>query len=126
MLSENQKHWGVDQWAAYLSNRELPCLPRSKARLLELESEHGDRLSARDLADIAAADSFLCLRLLREAEGHRVQRLGHETTTPLGAVMQLGTDSFHKLLLSCPETDETNAGLAECEARSYLASRLAR
>lgn len=125
MLSENQKHWGVDQWAAYLSNRELPCLPRSKARLLELESEHGDRLSARDLADIAAADSFLCLRLLREAEGHRVQRLGHETTTPLGAVMQLGTDSFHKLLLSCPETDETNAGLAECEARSYLASRLA-
>lgn len=63
MLSENQKHWGVDQWAAYLSNRELPCLPRSKARLLELESEHGDRLSARDLADIAAADSFLCLRL---------------------------------------------------------------
>jgi hypothetical protein len=112
----------------------MGCLPeqprtalpaRSKARLLELESEHGDRLSARDLADIAAADSFLCLRLLREAEGHRVQRLGHETTTPLGAVMQLGTDSFHKLLLSCPETDETNAGLAECEARSYLASRLA-
>ena len=125
MLSENQKHWGVDQWAAYLNNRELPCMPRSKARLLELESEQGDKLSARDLADIAAADPFLCLRLLREAEGHRVQRLGHETTTPLGAVMQLGTDIFHKRLLDCPETDEANAGLAECEARSHLASRLA-
>ncbi|MBS1142016.1 MAG: hypothetical protein H6R13_3469 [Proteobacteria bacterium] len=100
-------------------------MPRSKARLLELEAEQGDRLAACDLADIAAADPFLCLRLLREAENHRVQRLAHETTTPLGAVMQLGTDTFHKLLLNCPETDETNPGLAECEARAHLASRLA-
>jgi hypothetical protein len=37
VLTENQKRWGVDQWAAYLSSRELPCMPRSKARLLELE-----------------------------------------------------------------------------------------
>ena len=125
MLTENQKRWGVDQWAAYLSSRELPCMPRSKARLLELEAAQGERLAARDLADIAAADPFLCLRLLREAEDHRAQRLGHETTTPLGAVMQLGTDTFHKLLLECPETDESNHGLVECEARAHLASRLA-
>ncbi|HLO62413.1 MAG TPA: HDOD domain-containing protein [Azonexus sp.] len=125
MLTENQKHWGVDQWAAFLSNRELPCMRRSKIRLLELEAERGETLSARDLADIAAADPFLCLRLLREAEAHRAQRLGHETTTPLAAVMQLGSDTVHQLLLNCPETDETNAGLAECEARSHLASRLA-
>ena len=125
MLSENQKRWGVDQWAAFVSNRELPCMPRSKALLLDLESTQGERLAARDLADIAASDPFLCLRLLREAEGHRVQRLGHETTTPLAAVMQLGTDTFRKLLLNCSETDESLPGLAECEARSYLASRLA-
>lgn len=125
MLSDNQKHWGVDQWAAHLSSRELPCMPRSKMRLLELEAEQGERLAARDLADIAAADPFLCLRLLREAESHRAQRLGHETTTPLGAVMQLGTDAFRKLLLDSPETDESNLGLAECEARAHLASRLA-
>lgn len=125
MLSEHQRHWGVDQWAAYLSGHELPCMPRSKATLLELESTLGDDLSARDLADIAGADPFLCLRLLREAENHRVQRLGRETTTPLGAVMQLGNDNFHKLLRDCPATDESNAGLAACEARSYLASRLA-
>ena len=125
MLTEHQKHWGVDQWAAYLSNLELPCLPRSKARLLELEAERGERLAARELADIAAADPFLCLRLLREAESHRAQRLGHETTNPLGTVMQLGTDAVHKLILACPETDESSHGLAECEARAHLASRLA-
>lgn len=100
-------------------------MPRSKAQLLELESSLGDQLSARELADIAGADPFLCLRLLREAESHRVQRLGHETTTPLAAVMQLGTDTFHELMRNCPATDETNAGLAACEARSHLASRLA-
>lgn len=125
MLKEHQKHWGVDQWAAFLSGHPLPCMLRSKSRLLEIEAAEGDSISARDLADIAVADPFLCVHLLREAESHRAQRLGHETTTPLGAVMQLGTDAFRKLLLESPETDEGNAGLAECEARSHLASRLA-
>ncbi len=89
MLKEHQKHWGVDQWAAFLSGHPLPCMLRSKSRLLEIEAAEGDSISARDLADIAVADPFLCVHLLREAESHRAQRLGHETTTPLGAVMQL-------------------------------------
>lgn len=125
MLTKNQKNWGVDQWAAYLSARAMPCMPRSKVRLLELEAEKGESLSPHELAEIAGADPFLCLHLLRQAEARRTQRLGHETSTPLGAVMQLGTDAFHKLLLNSEETDESNAGLAECEARSHLASRIA-
>jgi HD-like signal output (HDOD) protein len=125
LLSENQKRWGVDQWAAYLSSQELPCMPRSKAMLLQLEASLGEHLSARELADIAGGDPFLCLRLLREAESYRVRRLEHETTTPLGAVMQLGTDSFRRLLLNSPEVDETSIGIAGCEARAYLARHLA-
>ena len=125
MLTQHQKNWGVDQWAAFLTAHELPCMPRSKARLKELEETLGEQLSAHDLAGIAASDPFLCLRLLREAESRRSQRLGHETTTPLAAVMQLGTESFHHLLATCVETDETNPGLAECEARSCMASQLA-
>lgn len=125
MIKEHQRRWGVDQWATYLSGHPLPCMPRSKIQLLELESSQGEKLSPLELADIAAADPFLCLRLLREAEGRRVQRLAHETTTPLAAVMQLGSDTFRKLLMACPETNEANPGLAECEARSHLASRLA-
>ncbi len=100
-------------------------MPRSKAQMLEIEATEGERLSPKDLSDIAAADPFLCLGLLREAEANRAHRLGHETTTPLGAVMQLGTDAFREKLLSSEETDESNLGLAECEARSHLASRLA-
>lgn len=100
-------------------------MPRSKVRLLELEESLGDQLSPHDLATIAATDPFLCLSLLRGAEAKRTQRLGHETTTPLAAVMQLGTDDFHKLIGRSHETDESNQGLAECEARSSLASMLA-
>lgn len=125
MLTEHQKHWGVDQWAAYLSHRELPCMPRSKALLRQLEECRGESLSALELADIAGSDPLLCLRLLREAEQRRVQRLGHETTTTLAAVMQLGTDNFRRLLLDSGETDETQGGLAACEARAYLARHLA-
>lgn len=125
MLKEHQRRWGVDQWAAYLSAQPLPCMARSKARLQELEETLGDDLSARDLADIAGADPFLCLRLLRESEALRIQRLGHETGSPLAAVMQLGINTFRRLLAACPETDETNTGLTACEARSHLASRIA-
>ena len=125
MLKPHQMRWGVDQWAAYLSAQELPCMPRSKFMLAALEQVQGEFLSARELADIASADPFLCLRLLREAEKRRTQRLGHETTTTLAAVMQLGVDGFRKLLLSSPETDETNLGLAACEARAHLAAQLA-
>lgn len=125
MLTQHQLHWGVDQWAAYLSAQSLPCMPRSKLLLTALEEVSGDRLAVRELADIANGDAFLCMRLLRAAERQRTQRLGHETTTALAALMQLGSDAFRELLLASPETDESHPGLAACEARAQLAMHLA-
>lgn len=125
MLTQHQLRWGVDQWAAYLSAQSLPCMPRSKLLLTALEEASGDRLSVRELAGIASGDAFLCMRLLRAAERQRSQRLGHETTTVLAAVMQLGSDAFRELLLASPETDESHPGLAACEARSHMAMHLA-
>lgn len=125
MLSKHQKDWGVDQWAAYLSNQDLPCMPRSVQALADLHETRGEHLSARELADLAAADPFLCLRLLREAEKRRSERLGHETTTPLAAVMQLGTQTFCRLLDRSPRVDAANHGLCAAEARAHRASRLA-
>lgn len=125
MLSDHQRHWGVDQWAAYLASQELPSMQRSKMLLRALEETQGDALAAKELAELASSDPFLCLRLLREAEKRRSRRLGHETTTPLGAVMQLGITTFRELLIASPETDATSLGLAACEARAVLASQLA-
>ena len=120
-----RKHWRVDQWAAYLTAQDLPVMARSKTALSELEASAGAALCARDLADLAQADPFLCLCLLREAESRRSARLGHETTTPLAAVMQIGETGFKELLLGSPDTDDTNPGLAACEARVATAGRLA-
>lgn len=126
MLTENQKRWGVDQWAAFLSIQLIPCMPRSKLMLRALEEVQGDDLSAADLSSLAIGDAFLCLRLLREAENRRTHRLGHDTTTPLGAVMQLGVRNFRNLLLGSKEIDETHPGLQGCSSRAVLASQIAR
>lgn len=124
MLSEHQRHWGVDQWAAYLTEQELPSMLRSKLMLAALEETKGDELSAKELAGLASSDPFLCLRLLREAERRRSRRLGRDTTTPLAAVMQLGINTFRDLVANSPVTDADSVGLAACEARAVLASQL--
>jgi len=121
----SRKHWRVPQWAAFLTAQRLPVMPRSKLALLAFESAKGSDLSPGELVDLAHGDPFLCLTLLREAEEKRTARLGHETGTPLAAVMQLGSTAFRELLVGSPETDETVMGLAECEARAVLAGQLA-
>lgn len=125
MLTDYQQHWGVDQWAAYLTAHELPSMLRSKMLLAALEETEGDALSAKELAGLASCDPFLCLRLLREAEKRRSRHLGRDTTTPLAAVMQLGVTAFRELLIDSPETDAASLGLAACESRAVLASQLA-
>jgi HD-like signal output (HDOD) protein len=125
MLTEYQKHWGVDQWAAFLTSQEIPCMTRSKLLLRALEEVEGETLSAADLTSLVIGDPYLCLRLLREAESHRSHRLGHDTTTPLGAVMQLGIKTFRNLLLGSPETDDHREGLLACDSRAVLASQIA-
>jgi HD-like signal output (HDOD) protein len=100
-------------------------MPRSKLLLMGLEQVSEEQLSVRELAGIASADPYLCLRLLRAAEAQRTQRLGHETSTPLGALMLLGSDAFRELLLASPEADESIPGLAACEARAHMAMHLA-
>ncbi len=125
MLTDYQKHWGVDQWAAYLTAQAIPCMGRSKLMLRALEETQGENLSAADLTSLVISDPFLCLRLLREAEKRRTQRLGHDTTTPLGAVMQIGVKGFRNLLLGSPETGTGNLGLLGCSARAILASQIA-
>jgi len=120
-----RKHWRVPQWAAFLTAQPLPVMPRSKLALLALEEEKGNELTANDLVVLADGDPFLCLSLLREAEKRRSARLGHETSTPLAAVMQLGVQSFRELLFTSPETDDTRPGLARCEARAVMAGQMA-
>lgn len=121
-----KSRWGVAQWAAYVHNQALPVMRRSKRLLAQLESAEGELLAPKDLAEIVLQDPLLCLGLLREAERRKSHRLDHETTTALAAIMQLGVDEFHALLLGSPEVDEGNRGLLAIEARARVAAQIAR
>ena len=117
--------WGVSQWAAFFEHQALPVMARSKQLLGELEAAEGEQLSPRALANIVLQDPLLCLSLLREAERRKSHRLERETTTVLAAILQLGVDTFCKLLQASPTVDEQNAGLLRVESRAYIAARLA-
>lgn len=118
--------WGVKQWAAYLEHLDLPVKGASKQTLLELEESRQDQLSARELACMLLDDPLFALRLLREANRRLPRRLARDITTPLGAVLALGTDQFRAQLLEAPEVDASNAGLLAAEAKASLAARVAR
>ena len=117
--------WGVTQWAAYFENQALPVMRRSKLLLAQIEAAEGEWLAPKELSDIVLQDPLLCLCLLREAERRKSHRLGHETTTALAAILQLGVDEFRALLLASPEVDESNKGLLKVETRARVASQIA-
>ena len=124
-----QWQWGIAQWVEYLKDKELPVLPRTRAVLQALEEggeEARQRLSARDLVTIVYADPYLALKLLRRAEERRTRQLGHDTTTPLAAVLQTGYDELRTIVTTSPECTDTLPGCNTCEFRSVLASAIAR
>jgi hypothetical protein len=120
-----KSRWGVGQWAAYFENQALPVMRRSKLLMTQLESRAGEMLAPRDLSDIVLQDPLLCLCLLREAERRKSHRLDHETTTALGAIMQVGVDEFRTLLHASPEVDDNNQGLLEVEMHASFAAQIA-
>lgn len=120
-----KKRWGVGSWAAFFETQDLPVMTRSKLMLRAFQESKGEMLAPIELSSIVLLDPLLCLRLLREAERTRSDRLGHETTTALTAIMQLGVDEFRSLLLSSHEIEEANTGLLEVEARATVSAQVA-
>ena len=44
MLTPFQLRWGIDQWVAYLKDKEIPVLPETRVRLAALREEQQDLL----------------------------------------------------------------------------------
>jgi len=119
------KWWGASQWAAYLEHMDLPVKAASKLALVELESSRGELLSPKELAQLMLEDALFALRLLKEANRRLPRRLGRDITTPLGAVLALGTTVYSEQLMQAPEVDASNTGFVACESRAALAARIA-
>ncbi|MDD2743365.1 MAG: HDOD domain-containing protein [Rhodocyclaceae bacterium] len=124
-----QWQWGINQWVEYLKDKETPVLPRTRAILEAIEAggeAARDALSARDLTNIVYGDPYLALKLLRRAEERRSRQLGHDTTTPLAAVLQTGYDELRAIVADSPVMQEILPGCEICEFRSVLAAAIAR
>lgn len=121
-MESHRLHWGLPQWVAFLRDKDIPIMPRSKEAIDALDDE---AISPKELARMVMQDPFLALRLLRRAERHRSQTLGHDTTTILGAVQQVGVRGMRSAASDSPLCDELNGGLSGCEERAVLSARIA-
>ena len=121
-MENHRLHWGLPQWVAFLRDKDIPIMPRSKERIEVLDA---DAVSPKELAQIVMQDPFLALRLLRRAEKHRSQTLGHDTTTILGAVQQVGLRGMRYAAVDSPLCDDANVGLQGCEERAVLSASIA-
>lgn len=119
------KWWGTSQWAAYLEHMDLPVKAATKRALTELEASRGDLLSPKELAQLMLDDALFALRLLKEANQRLPRRLSRDITTPLGAVLALGSTVYSAQLQNAPEVDDSNTGFAACESRAALAGSIA-
>jgi HD-like signal output (HDOD) protein len=128
-MQAHQYQWGINHWVEYLKDKETPVLKSTLATIAALR-EGGDemieRLSALAMTDIVYADPYLALKLLRRAEQRRSRQLGHDTTTPLAAVLQTGFDELQEIANGSPPDQNNLPGCHACEQRAVLAARIAR
>jgi HD-like signal output (HDOD) protein len=125
MLSSHQWRWGIDQWVAYLKDKEIPVLPRTQSifkALLEQTPEEKEALSARDLVQYVHSDPFFALKLLRKAERRRSSRLGQETTTALASIMQTGVVELLHIVRDSAVCESEHTGFQDCEFRATIAA----
>jgi len=94
MLTEAQRRWGIDQWSAWLRDKDIPILPASRDAIEAIDVEQADAVSPREMTAFLMADPLFALRLLRKAEQVRSRQLHHETHTMLATVMQIRTKPF--------------------------------
>ncbi len=126
MLAPCKAHWGVDQWTAFLKDKDIPIMPASRMILLAMGGGQSEALAPKDLIRVVTGDPFLAIRLLRSAEHHRSRHLGRESTTPLAAILQTGLDGLIRLVRDSPVCDDSVRGLSDGAFRSATAAYLAR
>jgi len=128
-MQAHQYQWGIKQWVEYLKDKETPVLDTTRAAIVALR-EGGEaaceQLSALTMTNLVYADPYLALKLLRRAEERRTRQLGHDTTTPLAAILQTGFDELQEIVEASSPNDRPLAGCQACEQRAVLASRIAR
>lgn len=100
---------GLEAWAAWLGERELPVLART---LVEIEAaeRNCDKVSAAQVAEIVLHDPLATLKLLRYIQQHRNASLKTDVTTISHALMMLGLEPFFRTFSGQRTLQDTLAG----------------
>ena len=125
MLTSAQRRWGVNQWTAWLKDKDIPILPSSQDALESLSGEEAAQVSPRQLTAVLMADPLFALRLLRLAEQVRSHHLDHDTTTMLATILQIGVRRLTETAMAAELADVARPGFVECVTRATLATRIA-
>lgn len=86
---------GLESWAAFLNDREIPVLRRT-ARAMAAASQCADRIGIREIADIVMHDPLMTVRVLRFMTRRRARRQLQDISTVEHAVMMLGVEPFFR------------------------------
>jgi HD-like signal output (HDOD) protein len=128
-MNKNQKQqWSLEQWIAYLKDKDPPVLQKSREifQSLKAQGEDAPEFSPKALTVFVNDDPYLAVKLLREAERHRSRHLGKETTTQLAAILQIGSDDLYSLISESAVVNSEHPGWHRCVSTAITASGLAR
>ena len=100
---------GIDAWAGYFKDIELPVLRHTLQQLHELQNA-ATTINTRKLAAIVAQDPLMSLRVYRTLEQRRSRRQTADITTIERGLVMLGTQNFYDSLQSLPIIEQQLKG----------------
>ena len=100
---------GLAGWVAFLSQADIPVL-RQTARELDALRQDTNKLSARNVADVIAADPMLTVKLLRYLQQHKRRSQTSEVVQVEQALLMLGVEAFYDKVPATPHVQETLRG----------------
>jgi HD-like signal output (HDOD) protein len=103
---------GVNGWACYLDQTEIPVL-RATVEQLERLREQEDSLNGRVLSDAILHDPLMTVKVLRYLQQHRSRSQTTDITTIGRAIMMLGMTRFFEQFTRQPLIEDRLAGHPE-------------
>jgi len=104
-----QKTNGLDEWVSFLSHADIPVLKQTGRNIATLREDQ-DRLSARAVALVIAADPMMTAKLLRYLQAHKHSRQNHEVIQVEQALIMMGVEASFEKIPAQPLAQEVLSG----------------
>lgn len=100
---------GLDGWVEFLTRVDLPVLKQTARDLGELHKD-ANKLSARNVASIIAADPMMTVKLLRYLQLNKRKSQTSEVALVEQALIMMGVEAFYNKVPAKPMVQDVLAG----------------